>query len=116
MKFKLIILFIACIFIFSSCSHTEKLKQYSSESWSYYGIVIWNNHTYLDSNEKINNVGKQIGTIEYYSDKETDEKNNFSNKYKIGTKLYEIPKVDINESIAIEVTKGSYIKLKINKK
>ena len=113
MRLKLFILFCICILIFSGCSSIRIGKVNSSNSWAYYGLVVWNNHTYLDSGEKVNEVGKQIGTIKYFSDKENDVRNDFSNKYKAGTKLFEIKNITIGESVAVEVNEGSYIKLNI---
>ncbi|MGG1663161.1 hypothetical protein [Brevibacillus sp. NRS-1366] len=73
----------------------------SSASWAY-AFVVWNNHIYKLSSERVGNIGERIGSVESYSSEEIDTyKGNFSNKYPIGTPYYEIPDTAPETAIAV---------------
>ncbi len=84
-------------------------KSSSSSSWAY-AFVVWNNRIYETTSDQVDKIGKEIGSIQVYSDEEIDTYgDNFSNTSKIGTKLFEI--LDTDPAIAIAVQNGdSYIK------
>jgi hypothetical protein len=101
-------LFVICL---SACSQDNAIGGNSQKSWISDKLIIFNNNTYIGTNEKIEKVDKKIGTIKHYSTKEQDSTlNNFSNYYKEGTKLYKIPNVAIEDAIAVEIKENEYIK------
>ncbi|MCJ7690052.1 MAG: hypothetical protein MUO60_12120, partial [Clostridiaceae bacterium] len=56
-------------------------------------------------------VDSKIGEITHYSDNEIDyNKDNFSNYFKVGTKLYSIPNINTGDAIAVEVEKNKFYK------
>jgi len=63
------------------------------------------------TNETVSNPGEQIGTIKKFSSNEASKiPNLFSNKYKKGTRLFEIEGLDRGEAIAVEVEDHKFIK------
>ena len=70
-------------------------------------FINYNGTLYLVTDEKIkdNHVGKALGTVKYYSTKETDsrsESNLLSNYFMVGTTIYSIEDVDICKAIAVK--------------
>jgi hypothetical protein len=101
-------LFVLCL---SACSQDNVISGNSQKSWISDKLIIFNNNTYIGTNEKIEKVDKKIGTIKHCSTKEQNSTlNNFSNYYREGTKLYKIPNVAIEDAIAVEIKENEYIK------
>ena len=79
-------------------------------SWAF-EFVTWNNHPYKMTSVTVTKVGKLLGEITTSSDEETSSyAGNFSNRYPVGTKLYEIPGVDTTEAIAVEIGPNRYLR------
>jgi hypothetical protein len=56
-------------------------------------------------------IGLHMGQIEKYSDNEAiDPSEVFSNKYPVGSKIYEIKDISIEEAVAVEY-EGKYLRL-----
>ncbi|WP_088104827.1 hypothetical protein [Halalkalibacter urbisdiaboli] len=83
----------------------------SSKSWAF-PFVKWNDKNYVITEDIVegNLVGRELGKVTKYSTSEGSYSGNFSNYYKKGTKYYEIVDTDTNEAIAIEDSKGNFIK------
>jgi len=77
-------------------------------SWAY-SFVVWDGYIYVVSDEVIAEVGSEIGHVTKYSDMESYP-GNFSNSFAKGTKYYSIKGISKNEAIAVEKSKGQYIK------
>ncbi|MBD8071572.1 hypothetical protein [Bacillus sp. PS06] len=77
-------------------------------SWAY-PFVVWEGYVYVVSDEEVTEVGEVIGKVTRYSDMESFP-GNFSNAYEKGTKYYSIEGVSTEEAIAIEQSKGEYLK------
>ncbi|WP_423408946.1 hypothetical protein AABM38_02305 [Heyndrickxia sp. MSNUG] len=80
----------------------------SATSWAY-SFVVWNGYIYVVSDEHVTEVGSEIGHVTKYSDMESYP-GNFSNSFAKGTKYYSIKGISKNEAIAVEKSKGQYIK------
>lgn len=81
----------------------------SSASWAYL-FVVYNGSTYVVGSEEVAAIGKEIGEVTSYSDREGTYAGNFSNRYPVGTKFYEIEGTDPSEAIAVEATDGWYVR------
>lgn len=81
----------------------------SSASWAY-EFVAYNGGTYVVSPEEVAAIGKELGEVTAYSDREGTYAGNFSNRYPVGTKYYEIEGTDPSEAIAVEATTGWYVR------
>jgi hypothetical protein len=100
---KLIIIY-SLMLLLTACSSSQS-------SFAYDSIIKYNNQIYVGSKEKTDKISKKIGQIEVYSDKEVDDsKGIFSNKYKVGTNLYEVLDEKPENVIAVEVGIKNYIK------
>ncbi|MCD9023891.1 hypothetical protein [Cohnella silvisoli] len=85
--------------------------QKNTQSSFPYPLVKWNNVVYRITNDAVVDVDAEIGEIATYSTTENNNsQDNFSNYFKIGTKIWSIKDVDKNEAIAIESEAGKYIK------
>ncbi|GAF66692.1 hypothetical protein [Alkalihalobacillus trypoxylicola] len=93
-------------FILSACS---------THSWAYDFIEL-DGEIYVITEEVIQSedIGGEIAKVERYSDDENDYTRsdyiNFSNKYKVGTSLFEIKTVSTDVAIAVQFEKDLYIK------
>lgn len=87
----------------------------SNNSWAY-SFVQWEGKTYIVTDNKVekNKIGKEIGKVTTYSDREGTYFGNFSNTYKAGTKYYEIIGIDRNQAIAVEKEEGLFIQAESN--
>lgn len=95
----------------TGCSQARDKNINAAESWVSDGMVKWNNEIYIAGNEEVIKVEKQIGSIESSSLNETEETpDNYSNKFLVGTKLFSIPNIKTENSIAVEVRDGYYVK------
>ncbi|WP_205961724.1 hypothetical protein [Psychrobacillus vulpis] len=81
----------------------------SLASWAY-AFVVWDGYVYVITDEKVNEVEKEIGHVTKYSDIEGTYSGNFSNVYPKGTKYYSIVGVSTDAAIAVEDENGYYIK------
>lgn len=74
-------------------------------------FVVYAGNTYEITNEKVDadNIGKIIGQVTSYSDKEGTYSGNFSNVYSVGTKYYMLKGIEPGEAIAVK-TKDGYIR------
>jgi len=114
-------LFLASVLLLSAlmsgCSSQGKPVNQSSADWAM-GFVVWHNNLYEIVKEDVapQEIGKQVGKVKQYSDKEGTYSDGFSNEYPVGTKLYSISGVDTSNYIAIEVKAGEFIKAKNNGK
>lgn len=77
-------------------------------SWAY-SFVVWDGYIYVVSDEQVTEIGNEIGHVTKYSDMESYP-GNFSNSFAKGTKYYSIKGISKNEAIAVEKSKGQYIK------
>lgn len=108
------IMLLITIFLISGCKERDiknDVVSNTQSSWAY-NLIVYGNKIYTVSEKEIkpDKIRKEIGEIEYYSTEEKEKlKNNFSNLYKEGTKIYEIEGVDINRSIAVKTEDGRYI-------
>lgn len=97
----------------SGCGSKETKGQHTATtaSWAF-EFVVWDGDAYAVSHEKkeIKKVGKEIGSVTQFSNKEGTYSDGFSNKFPVGTKLYELQGVDPKKSIAIGLQDGTYIK------
>ncbi|WP_245602244.1 hypothetical protein [Peribacillus kribbensis] len=95
---------IVCLISCSFLLHTASAK------WSH-ALVVYNDNTYIVSNTHIelSNIGKKIGEVTKYSDREGTYSGNFSNEFPKGTHYYEIKGVNTKEAIAIKESKSSFI-------
>lgn len=82
-----------------------------SASWAYPFIVNKGN-IYVITDEQIDpsQIGKNIGKVTKYSDREGTYSGNFSNRYPKGTPYYEIKGIDPLEAIAIQESDNVYVK------
>ncbi|RED59402.1 hypothetical protein [Cohnella lupini] len=118
----LIVLASLCLTLLSGCavqqttrsattSTEEAVATTSSASWAFDSFVVYNGNIYtVNTADKITEVGMGIGEVTYYSDKEGTYSGNFSNKFPIGSKYYEIQNVDTEKSIAVQLENGSYVR------
>jgi len=99
--------------LISGCSSQGKPVNGSSADWAF-RFVVWNNDIYTILKEDVapKEIGKQVGKVKKYSDREGTYSNGFSNIYPVGTKLFSISGVDSADYIAVEVKDGEYIKAK----
>ncbi|MEG6565426.1 hypothetical protein V6B95_00450 [Thermoanaerobacterium saccharolyticum] len=112
------ILLIAIIFTLTftaGCSKNNS-NYHEEKSWAFSKIIILNGETYVGTSDDVTSIDKKIGTIKYFSTRETNINNTiFSNYYEVGTNLYSIPNVSTKDAIAVEISKNQYIKA-INKR
>ncbi len=76
--------------------------------WAY-KFVVFNDFTYVISDENVTEIDREIGTVTKYSDDEGNYYGNFSNIYEKGTKYYSIKGISTKIAIAVEAD-GKYIK------
>lgn len=86
-------------------------------SWAY-AFVVYNGNIYVVSETHIeaNKIGKKIGEVTNYSDREGTYSGNFSNQFPKGTEYYEIKGVTTKETIAIKESEKLFIKAKYDGK
>ncbi|MCK1997294.1 hypothetical protein MPH47_08675 [Psychrobacillus psychrodurans] len=77
--------------------------------WSF-AFVVWEGSVYVITDERVNEVDKEIGQVTKYSDKEGTYSGNFSNSYQKGTKYFSIQGITTDKAIAIQEEVGTYIK------
>lgn len=96
--------FLSALLLFAGCAQ-------SAQSWSADRLVTYRGGRYIGTDRQVDDVGRKLGVILVSSDAETEEKSSFfSNRYPVGTGLYEIPGVGSGEAIAVEVSPGRYIR------
>jgi len=128
MKSKFLLISAALtLFFVSGCAHSSinqpnvkdsnDSAQVSSPSWSSDKIIVFNKIVYMGSDEKVANtdIQSQLGQIEQYSDDEkvSGNKENFSNFYPVGTKLYTVKNYSSQKAIAVEVGKDTFVLAKV---
>ena len=86
----------------------------TATSWSY-AFVVWDGYIYAVTEERVTDIGGEIGQVTKYSDME-QYSGNFSNAYEKGTRYYAIKGVDTEVAIAIEEVNGNYVKAERKKK
>lgn len=111
MKFiKTIGLFLLIISIVG-CSQVKDKNIEVTKSWVFEGTVALNGQVYAAGDEVVTEIEEQIGTIKHFSLNESESTNDsFSNKFPVGTKLFKISDVAIENAIAVEVSEGHYVK------
>ena len=107
---KALLLFFFVLILLSGCGlKGQKVSvNQTNKDWAF-DFVVWHSNIYSTS-EKITKVGKEIGSVTKFSDVEGTYSDGFSNKFQVGTKLYEIPDIDTKKSIAIKIQDGTYVK------
>lgn len=95
------ILFMASIILFLYPNNTVA-------EWAY-KFVVFNDSTYVISDEYATEINREIGFVTKYSDVEGNYFGNFSNVYEKGTKYYSIKGISTKIAIAVE-DDGKYIK------
>lgn len=102
-----------CLTILSGCvsqqTKNSETTTMSTASWAY-EFVVYDGYIYVVTSEKVTNIVKEIGEVTYYSDNEGTYTGNFSNKFPVGTKYYDIQNIDMEKSIAIQLEDGSYVR------
>lgn len=98
--------------LLAGCSQHNGEKTAVSASFPHERQLSYHGITYVaDPDEKITKVERKIDSIKKYTDEETSaDKENSSSWYKEGTSLYKIKNVKVKDAIAVEETRGSYIK------
>jgi hypothetical protein len=64
----------------SQQTNSTEMRTSSAASWAF-EFVVYNGDIYKITSDKVTNVGKEIGAVNNYSDKEGTYSGNFSNKY-----------------------------------
>jgi len=82
----------------------------SSNSWIS-SFVKYNGIFYSVTDEDIDEIGDKLGEVKYFLDKEGNAENFSSNTYPVGTEIYIINGINIEEAIAIKDSDGKYVKL-----
>ncbi|WP_139084856.1 hypothetical protein [Bacillus sp. FJAT-27264] len=116
------------LLLISGCAHPSlaqvdktnepEVVQVSSQSWSFDKIIIFNKTIYLGTEIKVasTDIKESIGEIKAYSDKESEtSKDDFSNHYPVGTKIFKIKDQSIQTAIAVEINKDNFILAQIEK-
>ncbi len=82
----------------------------ASADWAY-PFVVYSGKAYVvtDSDVGPERIGRSIGRVERYSDKEGTYSGNFSNAFPKGTRYYEIAGMSENEGIAVRTEDGRYV-------
>ncbi|GIO31653.1 MULTISPECIES: hypothetical protein [Paenibacillus] len=95
---------LVCIFFL--CISAE-----ASASWAY-RFVVYNHGTYEVTAEQVDSdrIGKKLGKVTRYTDREGTYGGNFSNVYPKGTTYHEIKGISPKEQIAVKTGIGAYIK------
>ncbi|CRK83411.1 hypothetical protein [Neobacillus massiliamazoniensis] len=85
--------------------------------WAY-AFVVYDGNSYIVSETHIepNKIGKKIGEVTEYSDREGTYSGNFSNQFLKGTEYYEIKGVNTKDAIAVKKSEGLFIKVNYNGK
>jgi hypothetical protein len=100
-------LIIVYLLLFSGCTQITQ----NTQSWPFDKMVSFNGNHYVGSEDAVNVVGEKLGSVKYYSTNEVDDnKDCFSNHYKVGTNFYAIPNISNKDTIAIEISQGKYVK------
>jgi len=74
-------------------------------------LVKWSDKVYKVTTFNVTEVEVELGEITSFSTIETDEKSNsFSNVYAVGTKIWSIKDVDVNDAIAIDLGNNVFVK------
>jgi hypothetical protein len=103
-KVKYLLIFILFVAILNSFLYPNN----TLAKWAY-KFVVFDDYTYVISDEFVTEIDKEIGNVTKYSDDEGTYYGNFSNVYKKGTKYYAIKGISTNIAIAVE-DNGRYIK------
>lgn len=91
-------------------SNYETQKRIEISSYPY-PLIKWNNQVYRITTTNVIDVDEEIGEIMSYSTDETQEEaDNFSNYYKIGTKIWSIHNAEENKEVAIEILPDIFVK------
>lgn len=65
-----------------SMNHVKQhISSSTSSSWVYDKMITWNGNIYVATSEKVEKVGRKIGIIKYFSDKETSSSIDSSSNY-----------------------------------
>jgi hypothetical protein len=80
----------------------------ASASWAY-PFVRWNERNYAITTTSVPKVGKDLGSVTTFSDRECTYTGVFSNFYEVGTKLFAIPNVNTSKVIAVQTGEGTYL-------
>jgi hypothetical protein len=88
------------------CSLLVPSKSFAD--WAY-SFVVYDGYVYVISDEHVIDIGKEIGQVTKYSDREGSYYGNFSNTYEEGTKYYSINGISTGTAIAVD-DHGTYIK------
>lgn len=80
-------------------------------SWAY-PFVVYNHGTYVVSDEQVSKdrIGKPIGKVTRYSDREGTYGGNFSNIYPKGIVYYKINDISPKQQIAVQADADTYVK------
>ncbi|WII37631.1 hypothetical protein [Paenibacillus thiaminolyticus] len=111
MRYFLGFAFIISVFI-TGCTSQKGLPT-SSGDWRISSVTL-NGYLYRITEEMVMDIDHKIGTIEKYSDEESflrSIEDTFSNTYPVGTNLYSIKGISVEEAIAAEVKNNTYHKL-----
>ncbi|MFD2332569.1 hypothetical protein ACFSR7_25200 [Cohnella sp. GCM10020058] len=117
------------ILFLSGCAHNSVEKEHNveisdsiqtttSQSWALDKLINFNNKVYVGTNENVpaSKIQENLGLIKYSSDEEsTIEMDYFSNYYPVGTNLYKVKDRSIQDVIAVEVSKHTFVLAQVHK-
>ncbi|MFF2910266.1 hypothetical protein [Paenibacillus sp. NPDC057934] len=119
---------LSALLLLSGCAHPSlaqvdktnepEVVQVSSQSWSFDKIITFNKTIYVGTEIKVasTDIEESIGEIKTYSDKESESsKDEFSNHYPVGTKLYKIKDLSTQTAIAVEINEDMFVLAQIEK-
>lgn len=107
---KKIFSIILLLIMVSGCSQNEEIYG-TSESFVYDKMIIFKGNVYVSTSQEIIEIEEQVGSIKHHVTKEEDsDSESSSNFHPVGTKLYKIPNVDIEDALAVEISNNKYIR------
>jgi hypothetical protein len=116
---KLLVVILAIPALLSGCSHsaeqirshppTGMVTQHVSKNWVVYKSTTTYTEYYVLTNEKITKVGKVVFDF-HGSDVTSQGPSGWGTNDADAMKVYEIPEVDTNEAVAVEMKDGLYVR------
>lgn len=85
----------------------------SSKSWASQ-FVKYDGKFYDVTDESVEKTGEKLGKVEIFLDKEGDSPDKSSNVFPVGTEIYAIEGINVEEAITVKNKDKKYIKLVSN--
>lgn len=102
-------MYVKHVLTFMMLVHLLLIYPYHSMAKWAHSFVVWDGYIYVLKENEIENIGKEIGEVTFYSDAEGTYSGNFSNTFEKGTKYYSIKSVSTDEAIAIQSGEDTYL-------